>query len=178
VIWINSVRGAILIRELRDRDVDAFVKLRREALLDSPLAFVASPSDDRFSSAGELREQLRVAPEFVIMVRFDDNSSAQWSLSRSTSQVFAQGAPWGVYVTPNHRRRGIASDLSTQYRGMQLTCRGVLGHLKVSLATPGALRLYEKAGFHVWGAEPAGARYDERTVAEHHVALCLEPDPD
>jgi hypothetical protein len=58
-----------MIRELRDGDVDAFVKLRHEALLDSPLAFVASPGDDR-SSAEEVREQLQRATEFVIMGAF------------------------------------------------------------------------------------------------------------
>jgi hypothetical protein len=32
-----------MIRELRYGDVEEFVKLRREALLDSPLAFASSP---------------------------------------------------------------------------------------------------------------------------------------
>ena len=59
-----------MIRELRDGDVEAFVELRREALLDSPLAFVASLDDDVFSSPGTVREQLRGAPESVIIGAF------------------------------------------------------------------------------------------------------------
>ena len=49
-------------------------------------------------------------------------------------------------------------------------------HLKVSAATPAAQRLYERAGFRVWGTEPAGARYNGQTVADYHMALSLEVD--
>ncbi len=69
----------VLIRELRDGDVEAFVELRREALLDSPLAFVASPSDDRFSAPETVHEQfscLTASPIFRILFR---NSS--WLIS-------------------------------------------------------------------------------------------------
>ena len=49
-------------------------------------------------------------------------------------------------------------------------------HLKVSAATPAAQRRYERAGFRVWGTEPAGARYNGQTVADYHMALSLEVD--
>ena len=52
----------------------------------------------------------------------------------------------------------------------------ILGSSKVSAATPGAQRLYERAGFRVWGIEPAGARYNGQTVADFHMAFCLEPN--
>ena len=66
----------VLIRELRDGDVEAFVELRREALLDSPLAFVASPSDDRFSAPETVREQFSCLTASRILFR---NSS--WLIS-------------------------------------------------------------------------------------------------
>jgi hypothetical protein len=59
-----------MIRELRDGDVESYIKLRREALLNAPLAFVASPVDDCFSSPEAIRDQLQRAPEFVIMGAF------------------------------------------------------------------------------------------------------------
>jgi len=49
-------------------------------------------------------------------------------------------------------------------------------HLKVSAAMPGAQRMYERAGFRVWGAEVAGACYEGKTVVDYHMALCLERD--
>jgi RimJ/RimL family protein N-acetyltransferase len=64
---------------------------------------------------------------------------------------------WGLYVTSSHRRQGVASHLLNAVLRHAAYLPGVSWvHLKVSVATPGALRLYEKAGFHVWGTEPAG----------------------
>jgi hypothetical protein len=50
-----------MIRVLREEDAQAYAKLRRKALLDSPLAFASSPADDRFSEPEAVREQLRRA---------------------------------------------------------------------------------------------------------------------
>jgi hypothetical protein len=46
-------------------------------------------------------------------------------------------------------------------------------HLGVSSAAPIALRLYERAGFRVWGSEPDALRYGSETLVEHHLALRL-----
>jgi ribosomal protein S18 acetylase RimI-like enzyme len=179
--WTSPVLEAppgCMIRELQDGDVEAFVELRREALLDSPLAFVASPGDDLFSSAEGVRERLRHAPEFVIMGAFQPRLVGAVGLYRDRLLKSSHKAHlWGMYVTPNHRRQGIASELLKGVLRHAACLPGVSWvHLKVSTATPGAQRLYERAGFYVWGTEPAGARYDGQTVADHHMALCLEPD--
>ena len=82
-----------------------------------------------------------------------------------------------MYVTPNHRRQRVASELLDAVLRHAAALPGVSRvHLKVSAATPGAQRLYERAGFRVWGIEPAGASYDGQTVADYHMAFCLEPD--
>ena len=61
-----------MIRELRDGDAEAYVAFRRKALLDSPLAFAASPTDDFVSSPQEVRERLRRAPEWVLLGAFQN----------------------------------------------------------------------------------------------------------
>ena len=134
-----------MIRELRDGDVEAYVKLRREALLDSPLAFVSSPGDDLFSSAEAVREQLRRAPEFVIMGAFRPRLVGAVGLYRDRLVKSSHKAHlWGMYVTPNHRRQGVASDLLKAALRHAACLPGVSWvHLKVSAATPGAQRLYE-----------------------------------
>ncbi len=48
-----------MIRELRDGDVDAYAELRRESLLESPLAFASSPQDDFAGSPEAILQQLR-----------------------------------------------------------------------------------------------------------------------
>lgn len=169
-----------MIRKLRDSDVEAYVKLRREALLDSPLAFVASPGDDIFSSAEAVREQLRRAPEFVIIGAFRSDLVGVVGLYRDRLLKSSHKAHlWGMYVMPNYRRKGIASDLLWAVLRHAGCLPGVSWvHLRVSAATPGAQRLYERAGFYVWGTEPAGAHCEGQTVADYHMALCLKPDVD
>jgi RimJ/RimL family protein N-acetyltransferase len=173
-----EVPSRCMIRELRDGDVEPFVNLRREALLDSPLAFAASPDDDLFSSSETVCEQLRGGPESVIIGAFRPHLIGAVGLYRdrllkSSHKVHL----WGMYVTPNHRRQRVASELLDAVLRHAAALPGVSRvHLKVSAATPGAQRLYERAGFRVWGIEPAGASYDGQTVADYHMAFCLEPD--
>jgi ribosomal protein S18 acetylase RimI-like enzyme len=168
----------LTIRALQDCDVEAYVKLRREALLDSPLAFVASPADDAFSGKERVRDEIRRAPESVIIGAFRPHLVGAVGLHRDRLLKSAHKVHlWGLYVTPNHRRQGIASELLDAVLCHASDLTGVSWvHLKVSAATPGAQRLYERAGFRVWGAEPAGACYEGQTVVDYHMALCLEPD--
>ncbi|MGB7946441.1 MAG: N-acetyltransferase [Candidatus Binatia bacterium] len=168
------------IRELRESDVEDYVKLRREALLDSPLAFAASPGDDRFSFSEAVLEQLRCAPEAVILGAFRSSLVGAVGLYRDRLLKSSHKAHlWGLYVKPNHRRQGVAWELLQAVVRHAAAIPGVSWiHLKVSAATPGAQRLYERSGFRVWGAEPAGACYDGQTFDDYHMALCLRPDAD
>jgi ribosomal protein S18 acetylase RimI-like enzyme len=101
-----------MIRELRYGDVEEFVKLRREALLDSPLAFASSPADDLFSSAEPVREELRRAPESVIIGAFRPNLVGAVGLYRDRHLKSSHKMHlWGLYVTSSHRRQGVASHL-------------------------------------------------------------------
>jgi ribosomal protein S18 acetylase RimI-like enzyme len=167
-----------VIRELRNGDVEAYARLRRESLLDSPLAFVASPADDVFSDEERVCEEIRRTPESVIIGAFrpvlvDAVGLYRDRLLKSSHKTHL----WGLYVTPTHRRQGIASELLDAVLRHAATLPEVSWvHLKVSAATPGAQRFYERAGFRVWGTEPAGARYKGQTVADFHMAFCLEPD--
>jgi hypothetical protein len=160
-----------MIRELRDGDVEAYVELRREALLDSPLAFASSPGDDLFSYAEPVRAELRRAPESVISGAFRPHLVGVVGLYRDRHLKSSHKAHlWGMYVTPNLVKAVLrhAACLS----GVSWV------NLKVSAATSGAQRLYKRAGFQVWGAEPAGARYQGQTVVDYHMAVCLEADVD
>ena len=74
-----------MIRQLRVDDAEAYAALRREMLLASPLAFASSPSDDLFSSLEATRERH----------------------AKSSHKVHV----WGMYVAPDHRRKGMGVDL-------------------------------------------------------------------
>jgi RimJ/RimL family protein N-acetyltransferase len=79
-----------------------------------------------------------------------------------------------MYVAPNYRGRGVATELL----GAALRHAGTLDgvswvHLSVSSAAPAARRVYERAGFHVWGTEPDALRHNGATVVDYHMALHL-----
>ncbi len=81
---------------------------------------------------------------------------------------------WGMYVMPFHRRQGVAADLLQAALGHARSLPGVSWvHLGVTSAAPTARRLYERAGFEVWGIEPEALRHEGQAVVEHHMALRL-----
>jgi RimJ/RimL family protein N-acetyltransferase len=164
-----------MIRELREEDAEAYAELRREALLESPLAFAASPVDDLFSDLEAVREQLRRAPESVILGAFRERLIGAVGLYRDRHLKFSHKAHlWGMYVAPSYRRHGVASELLHAALRHAATLPGVSWvHLSVTSAAPGAQRLYEQAGFRVWGTEPEALRHDGQTAANYHMALYL-----
>jgi ribosomal protein S18 acetylase RimI-like enzyme len=164
-----------MIRLLRDNDAQVYTKLRREALLDSPLAFASSPADDFFSDPEAVREQLRRDPEFVIIGAFENDLIGAVGVYRDRHLKSSHKAHlWGMYVVPSHRRQGIATELLDAAVRHARTLPGVSWvHLSVTSAAPGAQRLYERAGFRVWGAEPDALSHGGQTVVEYHLALRL-----
>jgi len=167
---------ACMIRELRDDDAETYAELRRESLLESPLAFASSPADDVASSLEAVRDLLRRAPESVIIGAFREQLIGAVGLYRDRHLKSAHKAHlWGMYVAPGHRRQGVAAELLQAALRHARTLPGVSWvHLTVSSAAPEAGRLYERAGFELWGTEPEALRHDGQAVVEHHMALRLE----
>ena len=165
-----------MIRLLRDDDAETYAELRREALLDSPLAFASSPDDDLASTPESVREQLRRAPESVILGAFRRRLVGSVGLYRDRHSKSSHKAHlWGMYVSPAYRRQGIASELletALRHAGSMPGVDWV--HLSVSSAAREALRLYESAGFQRWGTEPEALRHEGQAVSEHHMAIRLE----
>jgi GNAT superfamily N-acetyltransferase len=135
-------------------------------LIDSPLAFVSSPSDDLFASLETTRERLQRGTESMIFGAFDPELVGAVGLYRDRHVKSSHKAHlWGMFVTPDHRHRGIAFDLLkfTLDRARHLT--GVSWvQLSVSSAAPAA-------------REPDALRLDGQSVIEYHMALRLEDDP-
>jgi RimJ/RimL family protein N-acetyltransferase len=165
-----------MIRQLCEDDAEAYVELRRGALLDSPLAFAASPADDLAASAENVRAQLQLAPESVIFGAFSERLVGVLGLYRDRHLKAAHKVHlWGMYVVPDHRRRGVGAELLQAALRHARALPGVTWvHLSVSSAAPAARRLYERAAFEVWGTEPDALRHGGRAVVEHHMALRLE----
>jgi RimJ/RimL family protein N-acetyltransferase len=165
----------MIIRPLNERDADAYVELRRQALLDSPLAFSASPSDDFVASAEAVRELLGRGREWVIFGAVDPDLVGSVGLFRDRHLKARHIAHlWGMYVSPGHRGRGLGEKLIKAAISHARSLSGITSvRLAVGAFNSGARRLYEQAGFREWGAEPDALRHEGQSVVEHHMILEL-----
>ncbi len=164
-----------MIRAIGDADVEAWVVLRREALLEAPLAFASSPDDDLAASADSARRQLAEQPESAIFGAFEGGLVGTLGIYRDQHRKCAHKAHiWGMYVDAAHRRGGLARRLLEAALDHAAALPGVSWvQLSVSSAAPGAQRLYERAGFRAWGSEPEALIHDGESALEHHMALRL-----
>ena len=172
---MSGRRGAWTIRELRDADAESYVVFRRQGLLEAPLAFGASPEDDLAASPEAVRERLRQGPEWVILGAFQDGLVGVVGLMCDRRVKASHKAHvWGMYVAPSHRGQGVGAGLLQAALRHARTLPGVSSvHLAVTSAAAPAQRVYERAGFEVWGTEPDALRHDGRAVVEYHMALLL-----
>jgi ribosomal protein S18 acetylase RimI-like enzyme len=165
----------MLIRALDEADAEAYVALRAEALLDSPLSFASAPGDDVASDVEFVRGRLRDRSGDAIFGAFDDALVGSVSAIREGHLKSAHKLNvFGMYVAPAQRRRGTGAMLIA---AVIEYARGLPGvdwiHLSVSSSAEEALRLYRGVGFDVWGTEPDALRHDGCSVDEHHMALRL-----
>jgi RimJ/RimL family protein N-acetyltransferase len=165
-----------MIRPLTESDIDAYIALRREALLDTPLAFAASPDDDFASSRDNLRDGIRRAPDWMIFGAFDgDRLVGTAGLFRDRHLKAAHKMHlWGMYVTPSARGRGIGAQLLASAIAHAREVDGVDWiFLSVTSDAKAARTIYERAGFEMWGTEPDALRENGRGVNEYRMALPL-----
>ena len=157
-----------MIRRLREEDLEPYVALRRASLLDTPLAFAASPATDFVSTVDAARQSL-------IFGAFDGEQIVGCvGLLRDRHPKAAHKAHvWGTYVLPSHRRRGYARALLVAAIAHARTLGIEWLHLGVTTAASDARRVYERAGFVQWGSEPDALRHAGESVDEARMGLDL-----
>jgi ribosomal protein S18 acetylase RimI-like enzyme len=162
------------VRQLREDDASAYVEVRCEALEREPLAFAASPEDDRALSIPFVREAFgrssqatfgAFAPELVgvVGIYLDPHRKAAHKAHL-----------WGLYVTPAHRGSRIGRSLTEAALGFARALPGVSWvQLGVSATARSAIGLYRSVGFVTWATEPDALRVGADSVAVHHMMLAL-----
>jgi len=167
----------VIIRRLGTADAVALAQLRSASIEAEPLAFGASPSDDVHGTVDALRTSLADRDELAVYGAFDEAGSlvGMVGLGRSPQAKRRHKAIlWGMYVAPQSRRRGTARKLLEHAISQAAQWPGVRQvSLSVTTAAPGALRLYESAGFRQWGREPRGLQWEGRFEDEAHLVLDL-----
>lgn len=161
-------------------DAGPLFHLRRAALLDSPLAFLASPEDDLASSETAVRELLKPERGSVVFGAHTPEPLmvGMLGLYRDKHRKAAHKANlWGMFVWPEYRRQKVAVQLLDAAIRYAWTLDGVTSvHLSVSESATAARQLYEKRGFETWGVEPDAIRSDGISNSERHMWLKLRVD--
>jgi GNAT superfamily N-acetyltransferase len=169
--------AAGLVQRLGPDDAARLVALRREALETDPLAFAASIEDDRGLSLDLVRASLADAAEQAVfgyttrgrlagMVGIARGSRVK---QRHTATI------WGMYVSPDARSGGAGRALLDAAVACARGWRLAHVQLSVTEAAPVARRMYETAGFRVWGREPRALRWNRRFVDDYHLQMDLAP---
>ena len=163
------------IRILNEDDAGELFRLRHSALLDSPLAFLASPEDDLASSEAAVRQLLKPSRESVVFGAYTQGLVGMLGLSRATQRKAAHKLRlWGMFVLPTCRQQGVGMlllDAAIRYARSLDGAASV--HLSVSESAAAARHLYERAGFETWGVEPDAIRFEASSASEHHMRLSL-----
>jgi RimJ/RimL family protein N-acetyltransferase len=163
------------VRRLRPADAEPWMDLRRRALADAPLAFGASPEDDRGGKREEVDRILADASASAVFGAFDPSLVGTVGVVRLTGKKSRHKAiVWGMFVVASHRRRGHARALVEAAIAHARGWPGVSElQLSVSETTPGARRLYESLGFVAWGREPRALQHEGVFADEIHLQLTL-----
>ena len=163
------------IRILNQGDAGELFRLRRSALLDSPLAFLASPEDDLASSEAAVSELLRPQRESVVFGAYAARLIGMLGLYRANQKKAAHKANlWGMFVLTPYRQHGVAARLLDAAIRHARCLDGVTSlHLGVSESAVAARHVYEKAAFETWGVEPDAIRFEDKSNSELHMRLPL-----
>lgn len=156
-----------MIRFLGPGDAESFVSLRARSLREEPGSFESSPGDDRMSDPATVRERLAPGSGTAVAGAFRGRELVGIAgLYREPHHKCAHKAHvWGMFVTPAERGRGLGERLLHLLVLRAHAMDGVEAlQLGVSDEAPGARRLYERAGFVLWGFEPDALRLEGRRV--------------
>jgi predicted TIM-barrel fold metal-dependent hydrolase/GNAT superfamily N-acetyltransferase len=167
------------IRRLGRADAASLLALRKEALETDPLAFGASPEDDRGLSLDFLRRSLADLDEQAVFGCFDGDSLAGMVgvMREAKLKQRHAGGIWGMYVSPRARNKGNGRALleAAVHQARAWGLEQV--RLSVTEAAPVARSLYGAMGFRCWGLEPRALHWNARFVDEYHLALDLRAAP-
>lgn len=165
-------------RPLTREDAPRLHALRREALSADPTAFGASPEDCPLRELAEVEAHLTSPDRAVFAIADPDQPErlvAMAGIIRETRKKQRhRSSIWGVYVSPEHRGRGLGRavvEACVNHAQAWIGIESVV--LSVSAQGAAARALYESLGFVVWGTEPDSHRIDGSEVSQHHMVLRL-----
>jgi ribosomal protein S18 acetylase RimI-like enzyme len=165
------------IRLLNAKDAGIYRTIRLEAVQDAPLAFAESAAEARGKSFDDFVNYLdsHERGDFVLGAFEDDTLIGVVGFFRTAHGKHShKGTIWGMYVRPAYRRRGVGAALIAAAIERARNIAGVRQmNLSVTASNTAAKRLYENAGFRVYGVEPGALSMEGKYFDEDLMQLVL-----
>ncbi len=164
------------IRRLGADDAEAFRALRLEALLDSPEAFGGDHVEESKRPLETFIRQLTGSAVFGVFIadQLSGLVGLFWDESVKRRHI---GNLYTVYVAPQARGTGCALPLIQAALDHAKSLGHAQVHLGVGTHNTSALRLYQKAGFEIYGTEPRSLFVNGRYIDEHLMVRLLDKAP-
>jgi ribosomal protein S18 acetylase RimI-like enzyme len=164
------------IRPLTAADATAFRQIRLQAISDSPSAVWPTYEEEARRSAEEIEARIQRTDTQVVFGAFIDRELVGIAGLRREplDQVRHKAVLWGVFVSPERRRDGLARKLFSRVQSFARE-EGVLQiQLCVNAENVRARNLYRSIGFQSFGVEPRAMRIGDRYFDEEHMVLRLD----
>ena len=164
------------IRLLDLPDENEFIRVRREALINDPEAFGASPEEEVESAYRFFKNAVEKEREFMVGA-FDGDLLIGLTGFVQERHIKSKhrGIIWGVYVDPNYRGRGLGSQI------LELVIKTAFSFPEIELITLGvssvnkpAKGLYESFGFKTFGDNYKALLVDGKYINEYLMMLTKE----
>jgi RimJ/RimL family protein N-acetyltransferase len=164
------------IRPLRAADAAAFRDIRLQAISDSPSAVWPTLEEEAGRTIRETEARIEKTDTQVVFGAFLNTKLVGIAGLRREplAQVRHKAVLWGVFVSPEQRRTGLARTLFSRLLAFARE-EGVLQiQLCVNAENVRARNLYRSLGFASFGLEPRAMRVGNRYFDEEHMVLRLD----
>ncbi len=165
------------VRALGPDDAAAFQALRLRGLGEAPTAFASSLEEEVPTPIDQIVQRLQPQADRAIFGAFGSGGlCGVLGVQREAMRKLRhKGFIWGMYVVPEARRAGHGLRLmqaALAHAWTDLQVRQV--NLGVHALNEGAVRLYRRCGFEVYGTERGSLMVDGVLQDEHHM-VCARP---
>jgi RimJ/RimL family protein N-acetyltransferase len=164
------------IRQLTGEDVDAYRSIRFEALTNHPESYGSSPERFAATPTASLIDMLNRMAFFGAVTEAGDLAGLVAFGRDEGERERHRGWLFQVYAKPQLRGTGAAlAMIETAVEHARAEVIQV--HLMVGAHNAPAIRLYEKAGFKIYGTDPRCLQVNGRYIDEHMMVRFLDEAP-
>jgi RimJ/RimL family protein N-acetyltransferase len=161
------------IRRLTHRDFDAYRAIRLEALTNHPESYAISPEQFLARPPAEIEDFLSRRAVFGVVTESSALAGIVVYDRDQGERETHRGWLLQVYVKPEMRGTGAALamiEAAVDHAGSEV----LQVHLMVGTHNKPAIRLYEKAGFSIYGTDPRCLYVNGRYIDEHMMVRFLD----